>query len=155
MNLYTMSVVEDAPYKAAVIMLLAADGDVWLALRSASCAVMALQWECPAGKLEEGESYEQGALRELYEETGLRLEPVRLEPCGIVRTRGKGPMDCACALFMAQLREGEKPFDTEPHKRSSWQKMAFPQDLMDLDCTIGTTMLLEILAEDRAAENDT
>jgi 8-oxo-dGTP diphosphatase len=46
-------------------------------------------WSLPKGKLEAGEDWEAGALREVAEETGLRCEPVReLAP---VRYRdGKG-----------------------------------------------------------------
>jgi len=33
-------------------------------------------WEMPGGRLEQGESYEQAAVREFSEETGMALEPV-------------------------------------------------------------------------------
>jgi 8-oxo-dGTP diphosphatase len=33
-------------------------------------------WEMPGGRLEEGESFEQAAVREFAEETGMALEPV-------------------------------------------------------------------------------
>ncbi len=32
-------------------------------------------WEPPAGRLQPGESFEEGAVRELYEETGMLVSP--------------------------------------------------------------------------------
>ena len=35
-------------------------------------------WEPPAGRLQPGESFEEGAIRELYEETGMLISPQRI-----------------------------------------------------------------------------
>jgi ADP-ribose pyrophosphatase len=42
------------------------------------------QWEVPSGYLECGESLEQGAKRETYEETGVIVDPQQLAPYSIV-----------------------------------------------------------------------
>ena len=42
------------------------------------------RWAAPAGFLECGETLQQGAARETYEETGLALDPDRLELSGVI-----------------------------------------------------------------------
>lgn len=49
------------------------DGRILLLQRAESHSE-AGSWSVPAGKLEKGESLEQGAVRELFEETGISLE---------------------------------------------------------------------------------
>src|SRR6266568_831793 len=41
------------------------------------------QWVVPSGFLEIGESLEQGAVREIWEETGLVIDPDRLDLCSV------------------------------------------------------------------------
>ena len=48
------------------------DGRILLLLRPTGT------WEPPAGRLQPGESFEEGAIRELYEETGMLVRPQRI-----------------------------------------------------------------------------
>jgi 8-oxo-dGTP diphosphatase len=48
------------------------DGRILLLLRLTGT------WEPPAGRLQPGESFEEGAIRELYEETGMLVSPQRI-----------------------------------------------------------------------------
>ncbi|CAA9453619.1 MAG: GDP-mannose mannosyl hydrolase [uncultured Rubrobacteraceae bacterium] len=57
------------------------DGRVLLLLRPSGT------WDPPAGRLAPGESFERGAVREVYEETGLLVAPQRLLATWV----GKGP----------------------------------------------------------------
>ena len=49
-----------------------------LTRRAAGMTRHAGQWALPGGRIDEGESAEEAALRELHEEVGLRLEPVEV-----------------------------------------------------------------------------
>jgi putative (di)nucleoside polyphosphate hydrolase len=67
---------KDLPYRpAAGIMLINAEGKVWVGQRLDSTLEA---WQMPQGGLDEGEDPEQGALRELEEETGIRREKVEI-----------------------------------------------------------------------------
>ncbi len=66
----------DLPYRpAAGIMLVNAEGKVWVGQRLDSTLEA---WQMPQGGLDEGEDAEQGALRELEEETGIRRDRVEI-----------------------------------------------------------------------------
>jgi putative (di)nucleoside polyphosphate hydrolase len=64
------------PYRpAAGIMLINAEGKVWVGQRLDSTLEA---WQMPQGGLDEGEDPEQGALRELEEETGIGRDKVEI-----------------------------------------------------------------------------
>jgi putative (di)nucleoside polyphosphate hydrolase len=66
----------DLPYRpAAGIMLVNAEGKVWVGQRLDGTLEA---WQMPQGGLDPGEDAEQGALRELEEETGIRREQVEI-----------------------------------------------------------------------------
>lgn len=46
-------------------------------------------WDCPGGQIEEGETLEEGLLREILEESGVTAEIVSL--CGVYSNVGKHP----------------------------------------------------------------
>ena len=67
---------ESLPYRpAAGVMLLNRDGKVFVAQRLDSTLEA---WQMPQGGLDEGETPEEGALRELEEETGIRRDKVEV-----------------------------------------------------------------------------
>lgn len=47
----------------------------------------------PAGELKAGESPREGAVRELAEEVGIRLDPASLRYCGVARNRAEYKLD--------------------------------------------------------------
>jgi 8-oxo-dGTP pyrophosphatase MutT (NUDIX family) len=69
----------DGHRPAAVAVVLLPDGEgracFLLTRRAASLRAHARQWALPGGRLDQGESVEAAALRELAEEVGLALEP--------------------------------------------------------------------------------
>ncbi len=69
----------DLPYRAAVgVMLLNADGQVFVGQRLDN---QLDAWQMPQGGLDKGERAEDGALRELEEETGIDRSLVEILAC--------------------------------------------------------------------------
>ena len=62
-------------------------------------------WEPPAGRLAPGESFEQGAVRELYEETGLLVAPRRVLATWVGDRPGGGLLAAVTYVGWAQGRE--------------------------------------------------
>ena len=52
-------------------------------------------WSLPKGKLDPGETFEEAALREVWEETGLRARLVRELPAVHYTVRERGRRSCA------------------------------------------------------------
>lgn len=67
------------------------------------------KWICPGGKLELGESMEQGVAREIMEETNLQIRLItQLTPFErIVKSDGKTTLHVIYIDFLAQLVSGE------------------------------------------------
>ena len=62
-------------------------------------------WEPPAGRLSSGEGFEDGAVRELYEETGLLVAPLRILATWV----GEAPSGnlLAAVTYIARARDAE------------------------------------------------
>ncbi|GGB46463.1 RNA pyrophosphohydrolase [Roseibium aquae] len=69
------SVSDGLPYRPCVgIMLLNADGRVWIGRRDDGSGLSnyTFAWQMPQGGIDDGESAQEAAFRELYEETSIR-----------------------------------------------------------------------------------
>ncbi|MFK4223693.1 (deoxy)nucleoside triphosphate pyrophosphohydrolase [Streptomyces sp. NPDC019890] len=85
-----------------------------LAARRSAPEELAGRWELPGGKLEPGESPEQGLVRELREELGVETEPLERIP-------GEWPLKPGYVLqvWTARLLSGE-PQPLEDHDELRW-----------------------------------
>lgn len=66
----------------ASVALVGPGGRILLQERDSAPLIDPDRWGYPGGSVEEGETFEQAAYRELEEETGVRLAPGSLEPVG-------------------------------------------------------------------------
>lgn len=97
---------------AAGILPVRRDGRVLLLLRPATGT-----WEPPAGRLHPGETFEQGAVREVYEETGLLVAP-QMMLATWVGTRADGE-PLASVTYAGRVGE-EEPRITPEHSGARW-----------------------------------
>ncbi len=76
-------------------------------------------WSPPGGHLEYGETFEECARREIYEETGLSIEEPLFQ--GITNTIFKNEEKHYVCIFMkVTLRSKQIPQNREPHKTEKW-----------------------------------
>ncbi|MCX5064203.1 NUDIX domain-containing protein [Streptomyces sp. NBC_00201] len=73
------------------------------------------RWHLPSGKLDQGESLTFGAARELFEETGVKVDPDHLELLHVVHHRQEDGSDRIGFFFLATEWEGA-PTNKEPEK---------------------------------------
>ena len=101
--------------RASVAVVLWNEGGYYLMQRT-GCKHYRDMWGLPGGKIQVGERTIDAAIREVYEETGLKIEPHRLWHL----ENNDVEDEFLCAIFHASLRENEKPLNTEPEKHSDW-----------------------------------
>ncbi len=86
-----------------------------------------LQWSCPGGHLEPGESLVAAARRELAEETGIAASPLSTTPLTLARSTGCPRTRLVDAVHWAAgfafLVDPATPITTEPGQRACWFDM--------------------------------
>ena len=87
------------------------------------------KWICPGGRLEPGETLAQGALREVLEETHLRVKLGRMLPPfeTIVREENELRLHVVYIDFLAELIDGELSPDDDISEAEWWDRKALAQ----------------------------
>ncbi|WP_267941238.1 NUDIX domain-containing protein [Streptomyces sp. ST2-7A] len=108
---------------AAVVVHDRAAGRVVMVRRGPEVGFAPGLWDLPVGKTERGESVSAAAVRELWEETGIRVAEEDLRLAHVVHgaRAPKGPDGFVTVVFTAGRWEGE-PVNREPtkHDRVEW-----------------------------------
>ena len=116
------------PVRVGCTIAIIRDGLVLLGERGEGCETIPNVYAFPGGRMEYGETPEQGIIRELFEETGLVLDEVDLifvRYCNeYFPEAGKHYVSL---VFMARCPEGE-PEKKEPTKCKGWEWFS-PTDL--------------------------
>ncbi|CAM5365983.1 NUDIX domain-containing protein [Streptomyces viridochromogenes] len=131
------------PYTSPVnvmVLLVRDDGRVLAVRHNATSKTSPNQVTVVGGKLEAGEFVHQGALRELAEETGVRVASEDLEFCQLVHYEGPDGVRVIGTVFTAQRWQGEA-YNAEPGKHDAvlWIDPGSPPP----DCHPYTQQVLE------------
>jgi 8-oxo-dGTP diphosphatase len=105
-----------APYTTIVdaLLILVRDGRVLLAQRKDTGYADGM-WNLPSGKLEQGETVSQAAIREGLEEIGIRVAENDLRFAHLIHYRNHRGDARVGVLFEVKQWDGE-PYNAEPHK---------------------------------------
>lgn len=98
-----------------MVLVVRDDGRILAVRHNEKSRTSANQVTVVGGKLEAGEFLDEGALRELTEDTGVHVAPDDLEFCQLVHYLDTDGVRVIGAVFTAQRWQGV-PVNAEPHK---------------------------------------
>lgn len=91
-----------------------------------------LEWCIPKGHLEQNETNEQAALREVFEETGLEAEIIaQLGEVSYQFIQDGAKISKTVYVYLMQQTGGELSFDNDPHKEASELEWVQVSQLLD------------------------
>jgi 8-oxo-dGTP pyrophosphatase MutT (NUDIX family) len=108
------------PQQVAAVILMALSGKVLMMRRTDTG-----QWAFPAGSLKAGETPEECAWRETWEETGFRCGSVGKQLMRRVKDDGDGVVDCV--TFVCPVEAEFAPTMNHEHSDFAWLK---PEDVV-------------------------
>ena len=116
------------PLYALSTVVYAERGDEILLLQRAEGSAMAGQWFLPGGMVEAGETPEQGARRELLEESGLEIDgPMELVGCYLMHVYG---YDTVQLSYRGRLADGVELAISHEHDGARWVQATDMQALL-------------------------
>lgn len=104
------------PHEAVSIVVFNENDEILL-IQSKRYTVMRLEWEIPAGRIEDGETKEDAARRECEEETGCTVKDLKFL-CS--QNPANGMSDCVCHVFAAKVNTESMQFDEDEVKAKKW-----------------------------------
>ena len=91
------------------------EGEVMMVRRAENAGKYPNYWAVPMGGVEKGETFREGAVRELKEETMLDINPKDLVYLGTIKD---GKYNRLCKLYKAEMDGKPKP--TLDHEHTDW-----------------------------------
>ena len=128
--------------KEAVSIVIFNEKNEILMIREKRYTVGRLEWEIPAGKIEEGESKEDAARREAMEETGCTLKDLTFL-CS--QNPANGMSDCLCHVFAARVGSEGSIGDTDEVASKVWMPVEKVRELLRKNETRDGVSMLAIL----------
>ncbi|MBR6321248.1 MAG: NUDIX hydrolase [Lachnospiraceae bacterium] len=129
------------PHEAVSIVIFN-DRDEILMIREKRYTVGRLEWEIPAGRVEDGETIEDAARREAMEETGCTLKDLKFL-CS--QNPANGMSDCVCHVFAAKVAAEDHILDTDEVADKVWMPVSEVRQLLRENRTKDGVSILAIL----------
>ena len=130
--------------KEAVSIVIFNENNEILMIREKRYTVGGLEWEIPAGKIEDGESKEDAARREAMEETGCTLKDLTFL-CS--QNPANGMSDCLCHVFAARVDTEGSIRDTDEVASKVWMPVEQVREMLRKNEThCGVSMLAILFA---------
>ncbi|MBQ7783109.1 MAG: NUDIX hydrolase [Oscillospiraceae bacterium] len=104
------------PHESVSVVLFNENNEILL-IHSKRYTVNRLEWEIPAGRIESGETKEQAAERECFEETGCKLNELKFL-CS--HNPSNGMSDEVCHVFSARINTELSEFDCNEVNEKRW-----------------------------------
>ena len=131
------------PHQAVSIVIFNEKNEI-LMIREKRYTVGRLEWEIPAGKIEDGESKENAARREAMEETGCTLKDLTFL-CS--QNPANGMSDCLCHVFAARVDTESSIRDTDEVASKVWMPVEQVKEMLRKNEThCGVSMLAILFA---------
>ena len=131
------------PHQAVSIVIFNEKNEI-LMIREKRYTVGRLEWEIPAGKIEDGESKEDAARREAMEETGCTLKDLTFL-CS--QNPANGMSDCLCHVFAARVDTESGIRDTDEVDSKVWTPVEQVKEMLRKNEThCGVSMLAILFA---------
>lgn len=131
------------PHQAVSIVIFNEKNEI-LMIREKRYTVGRLEWEIPAGRIEDGESKEDAARREAMEETGCTLKDLAFL-CS--QNPANGMSDCLCHVFAARVDSESTIRDTDEVASKVWMPAEQVREMLRKNEThCGVSMLAILFA---------
>lgn len=128
--------------KEAVSIVIFNEENKILMIREKRYTVGRIEWEIPAGKVENGETIEDAARRESIEETGCTLKDLKYL-CS--QNPANGMSDCVCHIFAAKVSDEGAIRDSDEVAGKKWMSINEVKQLLKENGTKDGVSMLAIL----------
>ncbi len=129
------------PHEAVSLVIFNGKDEVLL-IHSKRYTVMRLEWEIPAGVVEDGESKEEAARRECMEETGCTVKDLKFL---CTENPSNGMSDGICHVFAARVDTESVNFDENEVKMKKWVSREDALEMLKNNETRDGTSILALL----------